>query len=99
MSVLQGRLDHSARDSQRFVDRICTFSVYILYCVMASDDVQPAGDRSGITFECEFTSWNLFMVYVDLNSLGVVVLDTNVVPDVIGLHALHDQAALVIPRT
>ena len=33
--------------------------------------------------------------YVDLNSPGVVILDTTVVPDVIGLHAFNDEAALV----
>ena len=94
--ILQGRLYQPARDSQRVVHRICTFTVYISYCVMASGDVWPAGNRSGVAFECEFrTSWNPPKVYVNLNSPGVVVLDTNVVPDVIGLHAFHDQAALV----
>ena len=54
---------------------------------MASGDDQPTGDRSGVTFQCEIcTSWNLPKIYVDLNSPGVVVLDTTVVPDVLGLH-------------
>ena len=40
-------------------------------------------------------SWDPPKTYVDLTSPGVVVLDTTVVPDVIGLHAIDDQAALV----
>ena len=63
---------------------------------MASGDDRPAGNKSGVTFECEFrTSWNPPMIYVDLTSLGVVVLDTTVVLDVIGLHAFHEEAELV----
>ena len=31
----------------------------------------------------------------DLTSSGVVVLDTTIVPDVVGLHAYDDKAALV----
>ena len=57
--LLQSLLDQPARDSQRDGNRICTFSVYSSYYVMASGDVRPAGHRSGVTFECEFrTSWN-----------------------------------------
>ena len=47
--------------------------------------------------ECEIcTSWNTPKTYVDLNSLGVVVLDTTVVPDVIGLHASCDEEAALV---
>ena len=94
--VLLGRLDQPARDSQCDGSQICTLLVYISYCMMTSGDVRPTGNRSGITFEYEFrTSWNPPKVYVDLTSPGVVVLDTTVVPDVIGLHAFHEEAALV----
>ena len=94
--VLPGQLDQSTRDFQRDCSRICAFTVCISCSVMASGDDQPSGDRSGVTFQCEIRmSWNPPKTYVDLNSPGVVVLDTTVVPDVIGLHAFHEEAALV----
>ena len=48
--------------------------------------------------------WNPPKTYVDLNSPGVVVLDTTVVPDVISLHAFNEEVALVrvlpgVPQT
>ena len=57
---------------------------------------QPAGDRNGVTFQCEIrTSLNPPKAYVYLNSPGVVVLNTTVIPDVLGLHAFNEEAALV----
>ena len=72
---------------------------------MASGDDQPAGDRSGVTFQCGIrTSWNPPKTYVDLTSPDVVVLDTTVVPDVLGLRDFNEEAVLVrvcsvLPRT
>ena len=87
--VLPSRLDHSIRDFQRDCSRICTFTVYISCSAMASGEDQTASDRSGITFQCEIrTSWNPPEIYVDLNSPGVV-------PDVLGLHAFNEEAALI----
>ena len=40
-------------------------------------------------------SWNPPKTCVDLNSPGVVVLDTTVVQDVLGLRAFNKEAALV----
>ena len=52
--VLPGWLDQSIRDFQHGCSRICIFMVYILCCVMAFGDDQPAGDRSAATFQCEY---------------------------------------------
>ena len=57
--VLSGWLDQSTQDFQRDYCRICTFVVYISFSVMASGADHPAGDGSGVTFQCEIrTSWN-----------------------------------------
>ena len=65
-------------------------------CNKSFTDDQPSGDRSGVTFQHEIrTSWNPPKTYVDLNSPGVVLLDTTIVPDVLGLHAFNEEAALV----
>ena len=81
---------------------VCTFTVYISCNVMASGDVrnsQPASDQSGQTFWCEMrTSWDPPKTYVDITSPGVVVLDTTVVPDMVGLHAYDDKAADADPE-
>ena len=82
----------------------CTFTVYISCSVMASGDdrnSQSAGDQNSQTFWCEMRlSWDPPKTFVDLTSPGVAVLDTTVGPDVIGLHAFDDEAALVrmLPR-
>ena len=56
----------------------------------------PSSDRSGVTFQYELRkSWNAPKSFVDFDSPGVVVLDTTVVPDVLGLHAFRDGAELV----
>ena len=108
LTVLPCLLDQSTRDFQHNYSRICTITVYISRSVMASGDDhrgQPAGDRNEVTFQCEIrTSWNHPKTYVDLNSPDVVVLDTTVDPDVLGLHAFNEEAALVgscpvLPRT
>ena len=69
---------------------------------MASGDDQSgqaAGDQSGVTFQCEIrTSWNPPKTYIDLNSPGFVVLDTTVVPDVLGLHAFNEESARCFPE-
>ena len=57
---------------------------------------QPSSDHSGVTFQYELRkSWNTPKSFVDLDSLGVVVLDTTVVPDVLGLNTYRDNAELV----
>ena len=98
-TVLLCRFSQTTRDYRKDCARVCTFTVYISCCVMASGNVrnsQPAGDRSGKTFWCEMcTSWDPPKMYVDLTSPGVVVLDTTIVPDVVGLHAYDDNAAIV----
>ena len=40
-------------------------------------------------------SWDPPKTCVDLTSPGIVILDTTVVPDVFGLHAFKDEAALI----
>ena len=75
---------------------------------MASGDDhhgQPACDRNGVTFQCDMrTSWHPPKTYVDLNSPGVVVLDTTFVPDVLGMYAINERlrssgSCPVLPRT
>ena len=65
---------------------------------MASGDgggSQPRVDRSGVSFWCERqTSWNAPESYVNLDSPGEVELDTSVIPDVLGLRALYEDAKL-----
>ena len=82
-------------------------SVYLTSGAMASGDgggSRPRVDCSGVSFRCELqTSWNA-PEYVNLESLGVVELDTTVVPDVLGLRALYEdtkpiRCCLVGPRT
>ena len=79
--------------------RICAFTVCISNSVMASGDDhsdQAAGGLSGVTFQCELrTSWKPPKTYANLTSPGVVVLDTNVVPNVLGLSVFRADAALV----
>ena len=66
----------------------------VWWCLATSG--QPAGDRSGVTFQCDIrTSWNPSKTYIDLNSPGVVVLDTTIVPDMFGLHDFNDEVVLV----
>ena len=76
--------------------RQCTVSVYLTSDAMASDDVggsRPRVDHSGVSFRCELqTSWNAPESYVNLESPGVVELDTSVVPDVLGNRALYEDA-------
>ena len=71
-------------------------TVYITAGMMASGDdggSRPRVDHSGVNFHCELqTSWNATESYVNLESPGVVELDTSVVPDVLGLRALYDDA-------
>ena len=97
--MLPCRLSQTAQDFRGNRGQICTFIVYISYGVMASVDdrnSELAGDRSGETFWCEMcTSWDPPKTYVNLASPGVVILDTTIVPDVVGLHAFDDQATLV----
>ena len=73
-------------------------SVYLTSGAMASGDVgvsRPRVDRSGVSFRCELqTSWNVPESYVNLESPGVVELDTSVVPDVLGLRVLYEDAKL-----
>ena len=69
-------------------------TVHIVSRVMASGDAggsRPRVDRSGVSFRCELqTSWNSPESYVNVESPGVVVLDTSVVPDVLVLRALYE---------
>ena len=62
---------------------------------MASGDAggsRPRVDHS-VSFRCELqTSWNAADSYVNLESSGVVELDTSVVPDVLRLRTLYDDA-------
>ena len=70
--------------------------MYITSAAMMSGDAgdsRPRGDRSGVSFHCELhTSWNAPESYVNLESSGLVELDTSVVPDVLGLRALYEDA-------
>ena len=61
--------------------RRCTVTVYITSGTMASGDAggsRPRVDRSGVSFRCELmTSWNTPKSYVNLDTPGVVELDTS----------------------
>ena len=74
-------------------------SVYVGSGIMASGDVgnsQSRGDRSGVRFRCEpETAWNVPESYVTLDSPGVMMLDTAVVPDVLGFWVRYEDAAAV----
>ena len=62
--------------------------------VMATDGDAPAEVRSGITFGVTLeVPWNAPEAYVQLDSDGVVDLDT--VPDVLGLTDLRPEVAVV----
>ena len=91
LTVLQYRLDQSAGEPQQNYSRFCTVTVYISCGTMASGDGlsgQPLSDRNGVTFQYELRkSWNVPKSFFDLDSPGVVVLDTTVVPDALGLNA------------
>ena len=57
---------------------------------------RPRVDRSRVSFRCKLqTSWNAPESYVNLESPGVVELDTSVVLDVLGLSALYDDAKAI----
>ena len=62
--------------------------MYFSFSVMADDwNSWTDDDRY-----CMHTSWDPSVdTCVDLTSPGVVVLDTTVVPDVVGLNAFDDQ--------
>ena len=79
--------------------QLCTVTVYIACSTMASGDARdswPEDYRSGVHFRNKLqTSWNVLMSFVDLESSGVVKLDTSVVPHVLGLKAFYDDAELV----
>ena len=103
LTVLQCRLDQSAGDPQQNYSRFCTVAVYISCGTMASGaslSGRPKSDRSGVTFLNELRqSWNEPKTFVDLHLPGVVVLDTTVVPDVLGLNAFRgdDELVQVLP--
>ena len=63
---------------------------------MASGDnrsSRPEDDCSGVNFHNKLrVSWNAPISFVDLDSPGVVALNTSVVPDVAGLNAFYADA-------
>ena len=81
---------------QRSSNWLCTVTVYIIGGTMASGDAggsRPCDDRSGVSFRCELqTSWKPSKSYVDLESPGVVKLDSSVVLDVLGRRTFYDDA-------
>ena len=80
--------------------RRCTVSAYLTSGAMGSGDAGggwPRVERSGVSFRCELQTswnvpWNVPEWFVNLESLGVVELDTSVVPDVLGQRALNEDA-------
>ena len=74
----------------------CAVTVYITSGTMPSGNAggsRPRVDHSGVSFHYELqTSWNAPESFVTLDSPGVVVLDTSVVPDVLGLRARYTNA-------
>ena len=98
---LPGSLFRPVRSAryQRSSCWLCKVTVYITSGTMASGDTggsRPGVDHSGVSFRCELqTSWNAPKSYVNLESPGVVEIDTSVVPDVLGLRALYDDAELI----
>ena len=68
-------------------------NVYLAMATGNDGDGRPRSDRSGVRFSNELqTSWNLPESFVTLSSPEVVVLDTSVVPDVLGLRAHYPNA-------
>ena len=63
---------------------------------MATGNSQPGADRKGIDFEVPVQiPWNAPEAYVTLNSPEVFELDTDFLPDVLGLRTWHPDAAPV----
>ena len=74
--------------------RRCTVSVYLTSGAMASGDIEgsrPRVDHSGVSFRCELQTWHAPESYMNLESPGVVELDTSVIPDVLGLRVLYED--------
>ena len=71
--------------------------ILVIDCLITLDNnPNPSGFSHMLHIYTLRTSWDLSMATcVDLTSPGVVVLDTTVVPDVVGLHAFNDQAHVV----
>ena len=64
-------------------------------CVMATDNDASAGGRPGITFDVTLdVPWNAPEAVVHLHSDGVVELDLDTVPDVLGLTGRRPEAAV-----
>ena len=65
-------------------------------CVMATSSDAAAGGRSGITFDVTLdVPWNAPEAVVHLHSDGVVELDLDTVPDVLGLTGRQPEDAVV----
>ena len=101
--VLLWRSDHSAGDPKQSSSRLCMVTVYITCGTMVYGDDRsnrPKDARSRVNFRNKLhRSWNAPKSFVDLDSPGVVALDTSVVSDVLGLKAFYDDAepTLVLP--
>ena len=70
-------------------------TVCITSGAMASGDAgvsRPRVDHSGSVFAMSYRHHGMRQPYVNLESSGVVELDTSVVPDVLGLRALFENA-------
>ena len=66
-------------------------------CVMATDSDAAAGARPGITFDVTLeVPWNAPEAVVHLHSDGVVELDLDTVPDVLGLTGRRLEAAVIL---
>ena len=63
-------------------------------CVMATDGDAAAGSRPGIMFDVTLdVPWNAPEAVVHLHSDGVVELDLDTVPDVLGFTGRRPEAA------
>ena len=70
--------------------------VSVKNCVMATDSDAAAGGRPGITFDVTLdVPWNAPEAIVHLHSDGVVELDLDTVPDVLGLTGRRPEAAVI----
>ena len=72
--------------------RQCTVTVYITSDAMAFVNARGGRPRVGVSFR--YVLWNAPESFVTLDLSGVVVLDTSVVPNVLGMRARYPDAEL-----
>ena len=75
-----------------------TVSQYCFVFVISTGNSQRGTDRNGINLKVHVqTLWNAPEAYVTLNSPVVFELDTDSLPDVLGLSTWHPNVRVLIP--